>query len=305
MSLSGPIKNCAEFLMTIPLLSIIVPVSNMASRMHNLKSWIDDSQKLPIEVILVHDFKDQKTQDELEEISKKYCNLGLPVSIFKVNFGNPGETRNFGLSKSTGQWIQFVDADDLVHPKKSINAIKEALDVSEIIITNFQTYNLKTKIEVTNKHCSSLSNVIVNPGLWRFIFRKETLSTTKFTKNRMGEDQLFLLDLQFLNKSIEFNESVTYTYFIGVPNQLTSQKKVIMELANVTKELHSKLIAETGVNRKYLVLMYIRQNLTLAKKSGYAAPIVGLIFASRIIRKLGLGDLKHLPKAMFLIWKND
>jgi glycosyltransferase involved in cell wall biosynthesis len=38
------------------------------------------------------------------------------VSVFKKENGGPGSARNFGLQKATGEWIMFVDGDDLLSP---------------------------------------------------------------------------------------------------------------------------------------------------------------------------------------------
>ena len=47
------------------LLTVVISVALMAGRLQNLKSWMSNLGDLPIKEILVHDEKDQRTEDEL------------------------------------------------------------------------------------------------------------------------------------------------------------------------------------------------------------------------------------------------
>ena len=52
----------------LPLLSVIVPITRMANRLGTLKKWIQDCQYQNLEIILVHDKRDDETGIELVSI---------------------------------------------------------------------------------------------------------------------------------------------------------------------------------------------------------------------------------------------
>ena len=55
-----------------PLLTIISPVTLMAGRLNRLSTWLRDIESSDVEVILIHDYRDQATADELIEIIARY-----------------------------------------------------------------------------------------------------------------------------------------------------------------------------------------------------------------------------------------
>ena len=69
-------------------LSVIVPVRDMAGRLQNLRSWLAEVKNSPLEVIIVHDFFDQATQIELNEINEEFSNVKITIISKKLNFND-------------------------------------------------------------------------------------------------------------------------------------------------------------------------------------------------------------------------
>lgn len=82
----------------------------------NIKECID-SISFANEVIVIDDYSSDKTRD----IAKK-----LGAIIYKRKLDDFATQRNFGLSKATGEWILFIDADERVSKELAheiVNAI--------------------------------------------------------------------------------------------------------------------------------------------------------------------------------------
>lgn len=95
-----------------PLVSIIVPAYNAAAWLaETLESAF--AQTWPaIEVIVV----DDGSTDGTREIAERYAGRGIRI-VSQENQGLSG-ARNSGLAVARGEYIQFLDADDLISPDK-------------------------------------------------------------------------------------------------------------------------------------------------------------------------------------------
>mgnify|MGYP000448171540 CR=1 FL=1 len=75
---------------------------------------------------------DDGSTDNTADVAKVYSSKDRRVSyVYQQNKG-VSEARNLGISKSQGEFIQFLDADDLLHPEK-IKAQSEILQSNEKI----------------------------------------------------------------------------------------------------------------------------------------------------------------------------
>lgn len=107
--------------MNTPLVSIIVPAYNSKIFLQEtIQSALQQSYK-NIEIILIDDGSTDGTEAYFDE----FRNQG--VQCFKIENGGASNARNVGISKSKGEYIQFLDADDLLHHNKIEKQINEML----------------------------------------------------------------------------------------------------------------------------------------------------------------------------------
>lgn len=107
--------------MNTPLVSIIIPAYNSKSFLkETINSALQQTYK-NIEIILVDDGSTDGTETYFDGFQKQ------GVQCFKIDNRGASNARNFGLSKAKGVYIQFLDADDLLHQNKIENQIKEML----------------------------------------------------------------------------------------------------------------------------------------------------------------------------------
>lgn len=98
----------------MPLVSIIVPVYNAGLNLESCLASLAAQTHAPLEVLLV----DDGSADGSEEICAAWA--GRDERFRLLRFGlreGPNPARAFGLAAAAGEWIGFVDADDLVHPR--------------------------------------------------------------------------------------------------------------------------------------------------------------------------------------------
>ena len=88
--------------------SVIIPLHNSAATLDELLQNIREQDE-DIEVVIAND----SSTDNWEEVVSKYNDLDIVKVECHETVHCPGNTRQAGLNKATGEWITFIDHDDL------------------------------------------------------------------------------------------------------------------------------------------------------------------------------------------------
>ncbi len=105
-----------------PLVSIIIPLYNAEQFIVETIHSVLDQTYQNIEVIIVDD---GSTDQSLQKVSAL---ANDQIRLFKQNNKGASAARNYGLKEAKGDYIQFLDSDDLLAPdkiEKQIAQIKE------------------------------------------------------------------------------------------------------------------------------------------------------------------------------------
>jgi glycosyltransferase involved in cell wall biosynthesis len=253
-------------------LSIIVPITLMAGRLSRLESWLKLCDSENIEVILVHDYRDESTEHEINQMIKNY-DACKGISGY---FGSVGLARNAGLEKSNGEWIMFADSDDEVYVHEVLSTLLESNSETRIICASYNETSNRT-LTTTLKDASHLSKIAITlkPGIWRFLIRKELLSDAKFEDFAMAEDQLFLLENGIFERIDEFSNRIIYNYYLDDPLQATANVSKIDDLKRSIQHL-SRIEKHFYIEKINLVdLMILSQTVTLLKRGSLKGKTYG------------------------------
>lgn len=182
----------------MPKISIIMPV-------FNAKKYIDESIASVIcqtynawELILIDDCSTDGTYDYLLENYEKNPKIKLLRNL--VNSG-AGASRNLGLQSTSGQFIAFLDADDIWLPSKLEKQLAFMLDrKSAIVHTSYSFINESGRpisgcVNVS-KHVD-LNSYMKNTeiGMSTVLINKEIIGNFKFPSIRIHEDAGLWLEL--------------------------------------------------------------------------------------------------------------
>jgi glycosyltransferase involved in cell wall biosynthesis len=280
----------------LPKLSAIVPVNNYFQHRSNIEKIIHDCVSLEIELILVLDRQSSEASEDLRALFKKSDGYGLVIAC---DSGNPGGARNAGLICATAEWITFWDCDDEPRVSKIFEMILSSSEAkNQVLVGSFQIKSLEG--ETSTIRILDLNNwdidLGLNPGIWRFVFRKDLIEDTRFPDARMGEDQIFLQRVISKEPDVLISHIVTYVYRTNVPNQLTSELVSLKDLVGINIIATQEFKPRTKYSR-ISKTMIIRQLLTLSKSESME-PLVRLTYFARAIILLA-GD----PKILFRLVK--
>lgn len=116
------------------------------------------------ELIIIND----GSTDSTESICKKYCLIDKRVKYYNTHNLGAGHARNYGIDKSNGKWLMFLDSDDLLLPNSINTDFIEFLenngseDIDYYIFSSFFG-DMELK-EVSFKKVSPIPNNVIIPS---------------------------------------------------------------------------------------------------------------------------------------------
>ncbi|WP_116106923.1 glycosyltransferase family 2 protein [Lewinella sp. IMCC34191] len=139
--------------------SIVIPAYNAGACIErSVSSAIAAGSRVPgrWEVIVVNNRSTDNTWELLQQIAANHPNL-----IRLANCPQPGASfaRNLGTKLSSGKWIQYLDADDEIHPLKIVHQLNLA-DDAQWVVGAYQNRYLNGRKE----------DVLPSSDLWKGLY---------------------------------------------------------------------------------------------------------------------------------------
>ena len=107
-------------------ISVIVPCYNVENYIRKTIYSILAQTYKNIEIIIVDDGSTDETKSIIDQLAQDYDN----VRSFHKNNGGVSSARLYGINHSSGEWLTFVDGDDLLKP-----------EMYEVLIDNAMRFN--------------------------------------------------------------------------------------------------------------------------------------------------------------------
>jgi len=183
-------------------LSIIVPVYNIATFIGPcLASIINvniDADEY--EVIVVND---GSTDNSLEKISE-FATHHKQIKVISQENQGLGGARNTGIANASGEFIWFVDGDDLVVSENVLSALEHAM-ISDVDVIAFDFLPINEKGDpdkwIQFKLISHTANALPGPEFYLLNFSKSYIWLYFFKKRLLVDNDLFF------HKSIKMEDS--------------------------------------------------------------------------------------------------
>jgi glycosyltransferase involved in cell wall biosynthesis len=104
------------------MVSTIVPVFNRPDMLREAVHSVVVQTHRPIEIIIVDDGSTDRTAEVCRELQAQYGDL---VRCLHAPHAGTGAARNRGLAAARGEFVQYLDSDDLLLPQKLARQIAE------------------------------------------------------------------------------------------------------------------------------------------------------------------------------------
>lgn len=289
-------------------ISVIIPCYNQSEFLEEtLKSVINQKYK-NWECILINDGSTDKTI----EIINKWEGKEPRIKSYSKKNGGLSSARNYGLKYTTGDFIQFLDSDDVLDENKlskSIQEFKKNKD-AKIVITNyfhFQSliskatpayYNLKIEYFNFERILFQWENTFTIP-IHCALFSASLFKTFKFPEELKAKEDWFMWILMFskypvvifIDKPLAYyrihNNSMTNSNADKIKENLIVFYNIIK--AEISEPNYVQLIENS--NKKYIQKYFLEKNKLNNIKHSNAYKIGRKI--DKIIKKIDLLNLRQ------------
>lgn len=211
-----------------PLVSVVIPTYNHSTLLKSaIESVLSQTYK-NIEIIVI----DNHSTDDTEEIISEFkCDYLKYIKIH--NNGVIALSRNIGIKNATGEWLAFLDSDDIWYPKKIeivVNSINENPEC-KVFCTDeniknengiygvlkygpYQKQNFYRYL-IESGNCISTSACVVE----RSFIQKHQIQFSEDRRHITAEDYECWMRLAMNGAKFKFISSIQGEYFIHTKNQ--------------------------------------------------------------------------------------
>lgn len=209
--------------MNQPVVSIVLPVYNAEKYLHQCIESLLDQGDNNLEIIVI----DDGSTDHSGAICQMYSEKDARIRYFRQNNMGVSAARNLGLQHASGEFVTFVDADDMLRPDAIDSMLAAAHGSTDLVIGSYERFRCGAGQEVINSgqefsfndirtDFAELDKLIDFP--WGKLFRRNVIleNNLAFDKNiPYGEDHIFNIAFCCYAKSVNVISDVVYRYRLG------------------------------------------------------------------------------------------
>lgn len=276
---------CMDNTVNTPLISVIIPAYNVEKYIDKCLASIE-AQTYGIknlEIILIDDSSTDNTIEHLEAFEKKHPENVILIKL-SDNSGQ-GIARNVGLDYATGEYITFVDSDDLIDDtmiQKLFWAITDyGCDVAECRFAQFSNdLEIPAQEKIDRAVYLNLSDVndlrqlvtlnCAKTAVWGRLYRNDFIRNNRlrFVEHLIYEDVQFSgVSMFMMSTYCQINEQLYYyryneegtTYSKYLPEKAHQEVTVINSFLNelLERDMLNNIIR---INRRNLVVFCVSKS---------------------------------------------
>lgn len=187
-----------------PLVSIIVPIYNASKHITVLVDSVRRQRYMNWELLLV----DDGSNDDSFDVCKRLSFDDDRVKVFHQENQGPSAARNLGIISSSGDWVTFIDADDLIldnYISSMVDILEENLKdivvdmvcLSYLVADNAgnNIFSYRTQVYSSVKDAISNTSILHRCSPWAKLFRKSVILDHNISFDvdlKHSEDRLFV-----------------------------------------------------------------------------------------------------------------
>ena len=207
--------------------SIIIPCYNSASYLGACMDSVLAQTMDDFDAILI----DDGSRDDTLAVARRYAGQDARVRVLSQENRGVAAARNLGLAQARGEWVTFVDSDDLLPPNALETMLSGAGDHVDMVVCPHETFDENGTLETVIPHTrwmdrrgeaqrraaalrliegDSVLNIMCCKLHRRALIEREGLRLQAGVK--IAEDALFNLEAVLCGHGIAYVNRVAYRY---------------------------------------------------------------------------------------------
>jgi len=239
-------------------ISVIIPFYNLAPFVRECLNSVQAASTrrgadIELEILCVDDGSSDDTSAFLDAYPP-FCSLRV---IHKSN-GGEGSARNAGLDAATGDWVTYLDGDDLwlSNMLEEAGPLLVAHSDADIVSLRFVPFEegaflpqpkTGSGAEVFDVSTSIADRVLLDVGVYPTFFRRASLGDLRFSALPLGADRLYVAQCLARAKKVVLSDAVVHAYRVragSMARAIWTARKVMSQCDYASGALTA--LAESG-----------------------------------------------------------
>jgi glycosyltransferase involved in cell wall biosynthesis len=241
----------------VPLISVIIPVFNAEEYLAKCLATVRHQTHKNLEIIIV----DDGSTDNSAQIYQQVAEQDTRFRIIRQANSGAAAARNAGLRQANGEYIHFMDADDLIcfdyYEKMLASALNADADIAcgGVYREDEPVSSLKFEEETVVTSLDEKMLMVGNTfAVWLYLFKKALLDKHKleFDENikiAWGEDSIFSILARYYARKMVRVPHVRYFY-----------KKNSASISNANDAAKTKIKIDNTVYAQNKILQFAKEH---------------------------------------------
>ena len=278
--------------------SIIVPIYNVEKYLSLCLDSILSQSLSNFEVLLI----DDGSSDSSLSICDMYAKRDSRIKVFHKKNEGVSIARNIGLDNACGEWIVFVDADDLLEKRalESLLACAErghsevALASTDVLAFDGSRQKYKSFEDCGKKDFLPIKHY----ALWGYIFKRSLIEKNKarFVPGlAYSEDRVFLYSMSRCCETMSMTSDVVYVY--------RKNSNSVCASGNGVRKFEQHILAANCLQKMKNEKNYAEQIIPLLNKE--IRHVISLGFYMFVSLPFDYNDLRSVKKIYSAYFKSE
>ena len=256
----------------MPLISVIVPVYNVAPYLRQCLDTIINQTYTNIEIIIIA----STSTDNSVEICEEYAKKDGRITLLHSEPRGLSDARNRGIEASHGEYLSFIDSDDYIHPDFLSTLYRICseydCDIAQCgyirVDTNYNKIHSQPEKDIETysgrEMCYNLyygiPNGIANVVTWSKLYRQHLFSELRFPVGKIHEDEATTHQLFYTAEKVGVTTQTLY-FYRRVPTSIMGVGFTLKRLNGLQFfEERAEFFKEKGENELYALwyLHYVK-----------------------------------------------